>query len=69
MGGGTPQVTILTPNASAAVEPLAIVQEGQVAGAAVRVPLDCVDLWGTKQGRPYIPVRGIKDLTKVMAVH
>lgn len=37
-------MTVLTPSAGAAVEPLAVVQEGQVAGAAVRVALDGIDL-------------------------
>lgn len=45
-GGGTPHVAVLPPDARAAVEPLAVVQEGQVAGAAVSVPLDGIDLWG-----------------------
>lgn len=43
-GGGTPEVTVLTPDTSAVVEPLAIIQEGQIAGATMRVPLDCIDL-------------------------
>lgn len=42
-------MTILTPNISAIVEPLAVIQEGQIAGAAMRVPLDCVDLWAPKR--------------------
>lgn len=42
-------MTVLAPDARAVVEPLAVVQEGQIAGAAVRVPLDCVDLWGGKK--------------------
>ena len=41
-------MTVLTPDTGAAVEPLAVIQEGQIAGAAVRVPLDCVDLWEAK---------------------
>lgn len=47
-GGGTPQMAVLPAHAGAAVEPLAIVQEGQEARPAVRVPLDGVDLWGTQ---------------------
>lgn len=33
--GGTPQVPVLPPDARAVVKPLAVVQEGQVAGTAV----------------------------------
>lgn len=60
VGGGTPQVTVLTPDTCAAVEPLAIVQEGQIAGSAVRVPLDCVDLCGVKTDFK-IPACGRRD--------
>lgn len=49
-GGGAPQVAVLAPDIRALVEPLAVVQEGEVAGASVRVPLDRVDLWGGRRG-------------------
>lgn len=45
VGGGTPEMSVLPPHTRAAVEPLAIVQEGQVAGSAVRVALNSVDLY------------------------
>lgn len=48
-------MTVLTPDTSAVVEPLAVVQEGQVAGAAMRVPLDGVDLWGAERGEASHP--------------
>ena len=43
--GGAPQVPVLTPNTRAAVEPLAIIQEGEVTGASLRITLDGVDVW------------------------
>lgn len=49
VGGGAPQVAVLAADISALVEPLAVVQEGEVAGASVRVPLDRVDLWGGRR--------------------
>ena len=48
-------MAVLAPDASAVVEPLAVVQEGEVAGLAARVPLDCVDLWGAKRGETLHP--------------
>lgn len=48
-------MTVLAPDVSAVVEPLAIVQEGQIAGATMRVPLDCVYLWGAKRGETSNP--------------
>lgn len=50
VGGGAPQVAVLAPDISALVEPLAVVQEGEVAGASMRVPLNRVDLWGGRRG-------------------
>lgn len=67
-------MTVLTPDAGAVVEPLAVVQEGQIAGAAVRVPLDGVDLCGAKRGQTLKPCmwqdrRAMHVLPKVMAVN
>lgn len=45
LGCSTPEVTVLTTSAGAVVEPLAIVQEGEIAGVPVRVALDCVNFW------------------------
>lgn len=42
-GCSTPEVTVLAADIGAVVEPLAIVQEGEIAGVAVRVALDCVN--------------------------
>lgn len=57
MGRGTPVKTIFPAHTGAAVEPLAIIQEGKVAWAAVRVSLDGVDFYGEeeteKHGNPY----------------
>lgn len=50
VGGGAPQVAVLAADGGALVEPLAVVQEGQVAGPAVGVALDGVDLWGGAAG-------------------
>lgn len=44
LGGGTPQVPVLTARAGAAVEPLVVILEGDSAGFPVGVPLDGVDL-------------------------
>lgn len=44
-GRSTPEVTVLTADIGAVVEPLAIVQEGEIAGVPVRVALDCVNFW------------------------
>lgn len=41
-------MTVLAPDISAVVEPLAVIQEGQIAGTAMRVPLNRVDLWGSE---------------------
>lgn len=37
-------MAIFTAGAGTSVEPLAIIKEGQVAGATIRVPLNCIDL-------------------------
>lgn len=37
-------MAIFTASAGTSVEPLAIIKEGQVAGATIRVPLNCIDL-------------------------
>lgn len=50
VGGGAPQVAVLAADVGALVEPLAVVQEGEVAGPPVRVALDGVDLWGGSGG-------------------
>lgn len=42
-------MAVLAADVGALVEPLAVVQEGEVAGASVRVPLDRVDLWGGRR--------------------
>ena len=44
LGGGTPQVAVLSASAGAAVEPLVVILEGDGAGLPVGVPLDGVDL-------------------------
>jgi len=49
MGRGTPVKTIFPAHTGAAVEPLAIIQEGKVAWAAVRVSLDGVDFYGEEE--------------------
>lgn len=45
VGGSAPEVTVFPTGISAVVEPLAIVQEGEIAGVPVRVALDCVNFW------------------------
>lgn len=64
-------MTVLTSDTSAVVEPLAIIQEGQIAGATMRVPLDCVDLWGSMRGETLNPcmLRQRRAMSKVMAVN
>lgn len=42
-------MAVLPADAGAVVEPLAVVEEGQVAGAALRVPLDGEDLCRAKR--------------------
>lgn len=74
VGSSTPEVTVLAPDISAVVEPLAIIQEGQIAGATMRVPLDCVYLWGAKRGETSNPCmmqerRAMFVLSKIMAVN
>ncbi len=54
MSSGTPEKAILPSHAGAVVEPLAIVQEGEVAWAAVRVSLDGVDLYGEEETEKHI---------------
>lgn len=46
-GRSAPEVTIFTTGISAVVEPLAIIQEGEIAGVPVSVALDCVNFWET----------------------
>ncbi len=54
MSSSTPEKAILPSHAGAVVEPLAIVQEGEVAWAAVRVSLDGVDLYGEEETEKHI---------------
>lgn len=54
MSSGTPVKAILPAHTGAAVEPLAIVQEGEVAWAAVRVSLDGVDFYGEEETEKHI---------------
>lgn len=42
-------MAVFTAGAGTSVEPLAIIEEGQVAGAAMRVPLNCIDLCRAKR--------------------
>lgn len=43
-------MAVLAADVGALVEPLAVVQEGEVAGSPVRVALDGVDPWGGSGG-------------------
>lgn len=43
-------MAVLAADVGALVEPLAVVQEGEVAGPPVGVALDGVDLWGGSGG-------------------
>lgn len=54
MSSGTPVKAILPAHTGAVVEPLAIVQEGEVAWAAVRVSLDGVDFYGEEETEKHI---------------
>lgn len=49
VGRSAPEVTVFTTGIGAVVEPLAIIQEGEIAGVPVRVALDCVNFWETNR--------------------
>lgn len=57
-GRSTPEVTVLTADIGAVVEPLAIVQEGEVAGVPVRVALDCVNFWDANRENVFMMREG-----------
>lgn len=44
-GRSTPEETVFTADISAVVEPLVIVQEGEIAGVPVSIAMDCVNFW------------------------
>lgn len=44
-GRSTPEETVFTADTSAVVEPLVIVQEGEIAGVPVSIAVDCVNFW------------------------
>lgn len=47
-GRSTPEETVFTADISAVVEPLVIVQEGEIAGVPVSIAMDCVNFWDAK---------------------
>lgn len=57
-GCSTPLVTVLAADIGAVVEPLAIVQEGEIAGVAVRVALDCVNFWDANRENLFMMQEG-----------
>lgn len=58
VGRSAPEVTVLPTGISAVVEPLAIVQEGEVAGVPVRVALDCVNFWESNRENLFLKQEG-----------
>lgn len=57
-GRSTPEVTVLAADVGAVVEPLAVVQEGEIAGVPVRVALDCVNFWDTNRENLFMMQEG-----------
>lgn len=57
-GRSTPLVTVLAADIGAVVEPLAIVQEGEIAGVPVRVALDCVNFWDANRENLFMMQEG-----------